>query len=130
MPAAGEVGTLSSTKGLRTVLATHGNDKFIALVFGSNPCAACTTIKAPFAAKAASCAEQGLFFVIQCEQKASQPLCKACKVRVAPTGRIYVGGELVAAMPAGKSDWTAFADMLDEVSSSSSTAHERSARAR
>ena len=123
IPAPGEVGTLSSVKQLRAVLATHGNAKFVALVFGSKPCKACDTIKAPFAAKAAACAEQGLFFEIRCEQKPSQPLCKACKIRFAPTGHIYVCGELIAAMAAGKSDWDAFAERLDEVNASPSAKH-------
>ena len=123
LPEPGEVGKLTAAKELGAILEVYGDTKFVALIFNKDKCASCKLLKAPFAAKAAEYADQGLFFEIRCEKDDAKQLCKECQLRVAPAGHIYVGGELVNAMAVGKSAWPEFARTLDEVASSCGDKH-------
>lgn len=111
----GTVGDLDSCAQLSDAVAkAAAANRFVALKFRRNGCAACASTVEVYEATAKAFAAMGDFYLVDYDK--ARGFCKQCKLKFVPSGHIYSKGKLQAALPMGKKSWDEFAARVKECS--------------
>ena len=96
---------------LGAALAYAGEERAVVLKFKRVGCLACNATVAPLASAARAYAGRADFYEVDYAQ--SRAFCRQCALRVVPCAHVYMGGQLVDAMPLGPRAFAAFAERLE-----------------
>jgi len=111
----GTIGDLDSVHQLSDAVdKAAAANRFVALKFRRDGCAACAATVEVFEQTAKEFAVSGDFYLVDYDK--ARGFCKQCKLKFVPSGHIYAQGELQAALPMGKKAWDAFAERIKQTS--------------